>query len=395
MPTVLVSDVLATCRGLLGDVAVAGGQVFTDTELMRFFPIHYRRAWRAMAMVENPRVRKEFFYNLPAYTGYVARSTIGVSDLGEIEGVAERGPVTSVAIEGISGTTTVSVTSTAHPFETGQQVVVPHPGPGGVAGVTGIWPITDTGTNTFVLNGAVASGSYTSGGIACYSPAQFRPIEKKERISDVGGGSVLSEYAWNGDALQFPPVATERQIRVVYLSSGTPPTQTTDSIGVDDLHDFLAYATAGEAANAKGAPTRGSALLETAYGSSFFQDAQLGGLLLELQAQAIKTMQRRRNQMLPWWADDYVQRAGSIVLVQSSPAQVSAVYSTETGTISGLIDGVNDTFTIPLSASNVAVYLNGVRLTPAAQYTHSGMTVTFIAPYIPQPAADIIIQTIA
>jgi hypothetical protein len=57
-------------------------------------------------------------------------------------------------------------------------------------------------------------------------------------------------------------------------------------------------------------------------------------------------------------------------------------------TPSGVIDGVNDVFTlsqIPLEDDAVEVYLNGLKQIPVVDYTISGATITFvIAPALAQ-----------
>jgi hypothetical protein len=243
-----------------------------------------------MSILGNPRVRKEVFYTLPAYTTVLFPSTASISDMGEPEFLEERGGLTTKTITGATGTTTVTITATAHGFTTGDEITVG--GLVGFAGAHGIWGITVSDADSFVLNGAVGTGTYSSGGVAVKSSEQFSEVQKRDRIESVGNVSVLGEYAWLEDAFRFRPCPTARQLRIVYLSSGTPPTQTTDSIGIDDAIDFLAHATAGSFAQSRGAGTQGASLLEHAYGPQFFQDGALGGLLYELQAQPILTMQR-------------------------------------------------------------------------------------------------------
>lgn len=66
-------------------------------------------------------------------------------------------------ISTVSGTTTVTVTTSAsHGYGTGDIVVIA--GVAGLVGANGTWTITRTGATTFTLDGAVASGTYTSGG---------------------------------------------------------------------------------------------------------------------------------------------------------------------------------------------------------------------------------------
>lgn len=66
-------------------------------------------------------------------------------------------------------------------------------------------------------------------------------------------------------------------------------------------------------------------------------------------------------------------------------------FSTFENTVTGTMDGVNDVFTLSSSMSYVAVYLDGKRLTRTLHFTHSGATITFFAPMIPQLGSDILV----
>jgi hypothetical protein len=68
------------------------------------------------------------------------------------------------SITGATNATPIAITCTAHGYSTGDTVVVTS-----VAGNTnanGTWEITNTGTNTFTLDGSAGNAAYTSGGTA-------------------------------------------------------------------------------------------------------------------------------------------------------------------------------------------------------------------------------------
>ncbi len=67
-------------------------------------------------------------------------------------------------------------------------------------------------------------------------------------------------------------------------------------------------------------------------------------------------------------------------------------YSSAGGTVTGTINGSNATFTVAAALHDAIVVLNGATLTPTVHYTHSANTIVFLAPYIPQPGADILIE---
>ena len=67
-------------------------------------------------------------------------------------------------ITGATNATPISITCAAHGYSTGDTVVVT--GIAGNGAANGTWEITNTGVNTFTLNGSTGSGTYTSGGSA-------------------------------------------------------------------------------------------------------------------------------------------------------------------------------------------------------------------------------------
>ncbi len=65
-------------------------------------------------------------------------------------------------ITGATATSPSEITSAAHGLITG--VVVTIASVGGVSGVNGVRQVTQTGSNTFTLDGTTGAGAYTSGG---------------------------------------------------------------------------------------------------------------------------------------------------------------------------------------------------------------------------------------
>jgi hypothetical protein len=69
-----------------------------------------------------------------------------------------------------------------------------------------------------------------------------------------------------------------------------------------------------------------------------------------------------------------------------------AIFSLFDNTITGTLDGVNAQFFLTFPVSRVIVHLNGVTLTPGQHYIQGANMVTFVAPYIPQPGADLMVE---
>lgn len=107
-----------------------------------------------------------------------------------------------LTVSTVSGTTTVTVTTTAN-HGLGTADVVTISGVAGFSGANGTWTITRTGATTFTLDGATGSGSYTSGG-------------KVQRLLGTSGSA--NEGVWN---LAVPEGETTRYGLAVRLNSSS------------------------------------------------------------------------------------------------------------------------------------------------------------------------------
>ena len=290
----LVSEVYDATRSVLGDDQVAGGEVFTDGLLQPKYTAAYAELFRAMQGAQNPRIRQEAYYNVPALTGYIDPATMGVTSLGEIEALEERGNVTSWAISGVTpGSGVATVTSAATTLASGNQAVVY--GVGGVSDdINGIWTVTVNSATSTQLNGCTASGTYTSGGVLSYSTEEFLAMTPQQRLDwvDRAPTSNFLIYAWERDIIRVPPSSAIRQIRLTYTLSGDAPTATTASTGIDDCLDFLMYRIAGLAAESKGMLDRAVTYNLRACGPRWDNEGVAGGLLGQLLTAGIRNLQR-------------------------------------------------------------------------------------------------------
>jgi hypothetical protein len=309
----VASDVLTQARSLLGDDLVSGGEIYTDTILFPYLQASTRELIRALAGIQSPRFKQEAYFNLPANTGTLYPSTMGVTDMGEPETVEERTVGDTFTVVGCSITGGVPTLE----FDAGSQLVVwgvdmfgqPYIvsviisdgsrtvvwGVGGVSGVNGAWAITNIDPTHATLNGAVAAGTYTSGGYMSTSPERFQDMDNVDRIDEAEGygDDRLRVWAWRNGALRFRSCGTARQLRVVYWSSSSTLASTASTIEVEDSLDFLATRTAALAAAARGAPSIAQALNTLAVGPKVTEADGSGGLLRQLVASCVLGMQRQ------------------------------------------------------------------------------------------------------
>lgn len=296
---VTVLDVLNDVRSHLSDT---GADVFTNAELLPRLQMAYREFYRAMEGVQKPVIQREAFYNLPAHTSLLYPSTMGVTDMDEPLLVEERGNLNEHTVTGctiVSSTASVSTAPVAHGFATGNQVVLY--GLGGVTGLSGLFTVTVTSPTAFTVNGAIAAGTYSSGGSASTSTEQFQQMDNFVRLQDVliTEQSSLLKWSWWDDAFHFPPANQVRQIRVVYVSSGTAPTATTDSITPDEARDYLSFRAAGLTASAHGADQKAREMNLEALGPTGQADAS-GGILRQILLIGIRSMQRNQYRRPPF-----------------------------------------------------------------------------------------------
>jgi hypothetical protein len=134
----------------------------------------------------------------------------------------------------------------------------------------------------------------TGGYFTAQSLQQFVPVDPIDlAIQGIDGQpqQYLGVYMWNNEQLQFRGAVGVQQLRITYWASGSPPSNTSSTIGIDNCIDFLACATAANAARADGFFQLADQLKFTAYGQT--QEANcVGGLIGEFIKIQVLTMQR-------------------------------------------------------------------------------------------------------
>ena len=286
-----VTEIYGQARATLADVEVSGGQIYTDTVLLPFVQEAVRRLKSVMKNVSDAMVIKTFYYILPANTSVLAPSTAGINDLTQPIYVEERGDLTTVNVSGATqaaGGLNIT-TATAHGFSTGNIITLN--ALGGLKNANGLFGITVTGGSTFTANGVVTVGTYTSGGVACFSNNQFSEMAARDQVKDVTEPTnTLNYYAWSDGQFFFHSANEQRQLRVAYYSSAATPTSGSDIITIDDSLDFLATYTAAKAARSRRAIAIAGDLIQDAVGN-YEGDGIIGGKLREIVNTGVKEWQ--------------------------------------------------------------------------------------------------------
>ena len=304
-----LQNVFDAARGYLTDPYE---QWFPNSALQLPFNEAYRRMWNCLA-TETARVERTVYITLPTLTTVIIPSVYGMNDFSEPEVLEERQANQSITIVGTTATSPISVNAPGHGLATGAEVVI-----GQVLGTNapwGQWFIVVVDANNFTLNGSATDGVVGTGGIATVSSVlQFYPMEPVDFAAaglDGEPTQYLGIYVWQNEQILLRGCTENQQIRITYQSSGTPPTNPNQVIGIDNCIDFLACATAANAARAKTWFQLADQLKFTAYGST--QEANgSGGLLGDFILIQVKMLQRTQRRRLPF--RNKISRWGNYVL---------------------------------------------------------------------------------
>ena len=293
-----LNDTLDGARALLqgGDTSPARG--LGNGVIQSAFNNAYTEMWQTMEQVQTPRVRREFYYLVPAYTSYVDPVTAGVLDMGEPELMYERGNLTSVQIAATSGSTPIEVdTVTPHNLTSNADVTI-----GGVTLTSkpdGRWFVTVLDGSTLTLNGSVSDGTEGVGGWLTTSPEMFlnNPVAWRNELTDEQLSPRLRWCMWEDGVFKFRGATSPAQIRVTYFANATPPTNPLALIGVPEGATFLQTRTASIMARSRGLYQMADALKLDALGPGGQADGRGGQLrtFLNIQVNGLQRTQFRKQ----------------------------------------------------------------------------------------------------
>ena len=292
-------------RGYLHDTLVPGGAVWTNTNLQTHFNEAYRQMYNCLAMASK-RIQKVIYIPFPAYTTVLIPASYQITDFSEPEIIEERPmPSTPIAIVSTDTSTPINVTTISpHGLSSNAEVIVSEVI--GTPSPWGQWFITVTGASTLSLNGSASDGNTGTGGtLVAGTAAQPRwspvnPLDLDKQGIDGQPQAYLGVYIWGNEQLRFRGATNQQELRITYWASGTPPTNASQQIGIDNCIDFLACATAASAARANSWFQLADQLKFTAYGPEQQGNGD-GGLLRAFLNVQVTSMQRGpQRRMLPF-----------------------------------------------------------------------------------------------
>jgi hypothetical protein len=344
-----LGEVFNTARSMLqgGDTDSTSG--FSNTQMQQFFNVAYPELWQIMAQVQTPRVRRDFFHYLPAYTNFFDPQAIGITDFGEPEWLEERGSVTTVNITGTTATTPIRVsTSGASGVSTNAAVQIAD-----VSGTTapwGMWFATYLSPTLYSLNGSSADEVGT-GGRMMSSPEFYRRMKAvRDMPFNASVGSYLGVWQWQDSALKFLGATQPIQIHITYWASAVPPTNINTTLGIDDCMSFLSTRVASLAAESRGWYEMSNRLAVRALGPSMQADGS-GGLLRNWLNVQVINMQRTEFRKPPFRANNQWAYPGDYIY-----GSLSGGSSTSGG--GSVSQNPNGYYIVPVSGGSAALDLS-------------------------------------
>jgi hypothetical protein len=221
-----------------------------------------------------------------------------------------------------------------------------------------------------------------------YSTEKFKDINQTDDLPQRDPTDRIINFTWRNNTFYFVGATGTRELEIKYDSSGEAPTSNSAQIAVDSSLNFLANYAVGVSGRLKGYEEIADACMVTAIGKRSDQGI-IGGQLFALIQPLVRSRQNVQIARKPFSATRW--RAGHIAVpyIAAQPpvsgGQTSMLFSSAAGTITGTIDGANNTFAL-VSGTPVFMmwFINGLLQTPGVDYATTGNTAVFVAGHLPQ-----------
>jgi hypothetical protein len=199
------------------------------------------------------------------------------------------------------------------------------------------------------------------------------------------------EFCYRNDAFYFIGNTTVRQMQLEYETSGEAPTDDATIINLDGCATFLSQYTVGRIGGRKGYEDVAAANMLLAVGPRY-QEGGIGGELFRIIQPRVRSRQHVQMAPKPYSATRRLMVRRPVPYVSASlgatgggTTNVPIQFSSNDGTIVGVIDGINAVFWLVVGVVSFTLYRNGQLLTASVDYTPLGNQITFLAPQVPQP----------
>lgn len=198
---------------------------------------------------------------------------------------------------------------------------------------------------------------------------------------------ILGDWEWRGDSFWFVGATQARQLWLSYFATVEQPTALdSTSTGVDGALSFLSLYAAGVAGPRKGYDELAATYMRRAVGTRY-DDGIIGGELFRIcqprvrQLQSVQVAPRPysviRRRLMP-------QRG--VYIAANAPAGGGTApqqFSTIDGTITGTIDGSNNTFYLSFPVTQATIFRTGLRMTQPSDVVFGANVIVFQPGQIP------------
>lgn len=204
----------------------------------------------------------------------------------------------------------------------------------------------------------------------------YTDVNPVDYLPQIQPSTKLCVYQWRADQMFFVGATQSIQLRIWFYGSGSAATS--GSVDVDGCLQYIATRMASLAAYPAGNVQMAEHYDKIARGP----DKDFGGGLIHslLQPMVLTTNKIRLQSAL--YTAQYWAPYGALMLGSAGGGGVEVGAPTE-AVITGTIDGLNDTFTIPSAPLRLWLFLNGLLLEAGIGYTLAGSTITMAFAYIP------------
>lgn len=299
----LVSDVLTDIRSQLHDTGGSSSNQWSDTVLIPHFQRAYRKMFDAIANVSGVRIRREWYFVLPAYTSILDPFAYDIQDMAEPEYMEDRNVQNKIAgaiVFSNLGTTPFPINlafPSPHGLPNNQDIVVQEV-PNTALGAIGRWYANVVDASNITLAGSTSTCTGT-GATVTYSTDKYSPVNFLDSLSDRDITDRLIDCTWEEEKFKFRGATTDRQLHIQYIASGVAPSVTSTQIGIDNCLNFLSTAAAGFAAESSGWYQMADRKLRAAFGPKMEADGS-GGMLRDFLSFQVLKQQRTQKAMGPF-----------------------------------------------------------------------------------------------
>lgn len=217
------------------------------------------------------------------------------------------------------------------------------------------------------------------------STDKYTRIEQRDKLPQRDPVNALLTFVWRLDTFFFIGATTDRDVRITYDSSGTPPVNDSDSINVDGCATFLSKYAAAIAGGRKGYD-QAARYMQDAVGARYGEGI-IGGELYRILQPRVRERQQVQIAPKPYSASRRTLVRSVPYIQAQSPASggvgVPAQFSTATNTITPAPNGSNNVFYLTYPVVSIQLFVGGEAMTFPTDYSFGANVITFAPTAIP------------